>query len=103
MPKASPDPATYTHRGHYSTGNLLFEHSILHGQLLSTKIFHFNGQIMHEISLSPTSILSFKDYSQTGNLKLSTHFSDPPEHLNCNIFWEQAFVFFGRIKCFPKI
>jgi antitoxin component YwqK of YwqJK toxin-antitoxin module len=54
---------------------------------------------MHEIHLAENSIQSFKDYSQTGNLKLESHFSNTPhpatKKITANVFENNFLVYSG--------
>jgi hypothetical protein len=50
--------------------SILFTHTLRDGKLLSTKIFHSNGNLLHSLTLDSNHIQSSKNYNMLGKVTL---------------------------------
>jgi antitoxin component YwqK of YwqJK toxin-antitoxin module len=52
--------------GYYDNGSKSYEHTLLKGQLLSTKLYNTNGKMIHELKLSDGHIISGENFTPDG-------------------------------------
>ena len=58
-------------KGYYpnsSQTKLLYQHTLLEGQLVSSKIYHQNGNTLHELSISDNKVCSAQSFWENGTL-----------------------------------
>jgi antitoxin component YwqK of YwqJK toxin-antitoxin module len=54
--------------GFYTDDIKLFKHTLCHGKLISTKIYHENGNVLHELNLEEGLVTSAKNFNNEGQI-----------------------------------
>jgi antitoxin component YwqK of YwqJK toxin-antitoxin module len=54
--------------GFYTDDVKLFKHTLCNGKLISTKIYHENGNVLHELNLEDGLVTSAKNFNNEGQI-----------------------------------